>query len=92
MSRDAIRAELADSCHLVSAPRPLEGWSRNAFPPAGRFAGRFEASHGGATVEHCDVYWIGHTNAPKIYYGIWLNYFYFDQEMKLIGFDWRVID
>jgi len=51
----------------------------------------FERSHPGA-VEMCDVYWVGHTNAPRMYRGPWLNYFYFDRKEKLIGFDRWVIE
>jgi hypothetical protein len=51
----------------------------------------FERSHPSA-VEACDVYWVGHTNPPSMYYGKRLNYFYFDGDEKLIGFDRWVID
>jgi hypothetical protein len=77
---------------LVSATRPNTGWSRAISPPAGGFAAEFEGSHRGATVSYCDVYWIGHTNPPTMYYGIQLNYFYFDSEQMLIGFEEWVID
>jgi hypothetical protein len=40
----------------------------------------------------CDVYWIGHTTTPKMYYGKKLHYFYFDRDEKLIGYDWRIFD
>ena len=91
MTRKDVRAELADSWLLVSADRPATGWSSQVSPPAGRFASMFERSHPGA-VEACDVYWVGHTNAPGMYYGKFLNYFYFDREQKLIGFDRWAID
>ena len=49
--------------------------------------------HPGTIVKACEVYLVGHTNAPKgSYYGKWLNYFYFDRDEKLIGFDRLVID
>jgi hypothetical protein len=92
MTRNEVRADLADSHLLASASRPASGWSRQVSPPAGGQAAMFEGSHAGATVEACDVYWIGHTNAPSMYYGKRLNYFYFDRDDKLIGFDWWVID
>jgi hypothetical protein len=91
MSRNEVRAKLADSWLLVSASRPLAGWSGQVSPPAGGFAEMFERSHPGA-VEACDVYWVGHTNAPSMYSGKWLNYFYFDRNDKLIGFDRWVIN
>ena len=92
MTREQLRAQLMHSWLLVAAARPDGGWSRQFSQPAGRFAGRFESSHPGIGVEACDVYWIGHTNAPSMYYGIPLNYYYFDSEQKLIGFDKWVID
>ncbi len=91
MTREQVRAELTDSWLLVSASRPTTGWSSQVSPPAGARAAMFERSHSGA-VEACDVYWLGHTNAPRMYYGKWLNYFYFDRDQKLIGFDRWVID
>ena len=92
MSRREVRADLSDSWLLVSASRPVTGWSSHVLPPAGGRAVKFERSHEGSLVEKCDVYWVGHTNAPKMNYGIWLNYFYFDGDDKLIGFDRWVID
>ena len=92
MSRNEVRAELADSWLLVSASRPISGWSRQVSPPAGGRAVHFESSHPGTVAEACGVYWVGHTNAPRMYYGIWFNYFYFDQDEKLIGFDQWVLD
>ena len=91
MSRKEVRAELADSWLLVSASRPPAGWSVQVSPPAGGRAAMFEGSHPGA-VEACDVYWVGHTNAPRIYSGKWLNYFYFDRSDKLIGFERWVME
>ena len=91
-SRKEVRADLSDSWLLVSASRPVSGWSRKVSPPAGGRAVRFESSHPGSPAEACDVYWIGHTNAPRMYYGIWLNCFYFDHDEKLIGFDRWVLD
>jgi hypothetical protein len=91
MTRKEVRADLADSWLLVSASRPPTGWSSQVSPPAGGRAAMFERSHPGA-VETCDVYWVGHTNAPSMYFGRWLNYFYFDRDEKLIGFDRWVID
>jgi hypothetical protein len=91
MTREQVRAELTDSWLLVSASRPSVGWSSQVSPPAGRFAASFEGWHPDA-VEACDVYWLGHTNAPSMYYGKWLNYFYFDRKQKLIGFEKWVID
>jgi hypothetical protein len=91
MTRKEVRAELTDSWLLVFASRPATGWSSHVSPPAGGRAVMFERSHPGA-VEACDVYWVGHTNPPSIYFGIWLNYFYFDRDEKLIGFDRWVID
>src|SRR5450755_2162471 len=79
MTRKEVRADLADSWLLVSASRPLTGWSSQVSPPAGGRAAMFERSHPGA-VEACDVYWVGHTNAPSMYFGRWLNYFYFDRD------------
>src|SRR6266446_1991247 len=92
MTREQVRADLRDSWLLVSASRPAAGWSREVSPPAGRFAARFESSHPDAAVEACDVYWVGHTNAPSMYYGKWLTYFYFDRNQKLTGFDRWVVD
>ena len=91
MNRKEVRADLSDSYLLVSASRPATGWSREVSPPAGGRAAMFERYHPGA-VEACDVYWVGHTNAPRMYFGKWLNYFYFDRDQKLIGFDRWVID
>jgi hypothetical protein len=92
MTRKDLRKELASSCLFMSASRPPTGWSRQVSPPAGERAMVFESSKPGTIVEACDVYWIGHTNAPKMYYGKRLDYFYFDRDEKLIGFDWRIID
>lgn len=92
MTRMEVRTDLADSYLLASASRPAGGWSRVVSPPAGGRAVMFEFSHPGIIVEACDVYWIGHTNRPSMYYGQWLKYFYFDRDQKLIGFDTRVID
>jgi len=91
MSRKEVRAELSDSWLLVAASRPATGWSSQTSPPAGARAVMFERSHPDA-VEACDVYWVGHTNAPNMYFGKWLNYFYFGANEKLIGFDRWVID
>ena len=91
MTRKEVRVDLSDSWLLVSASRPATGWSSQISPPAGRYAAIFEHSHPDA-VGACDVYWVGHTNAPSIYFGKWLNYFYFDRDDKLIGFDRWVID
>src|SRR5438132_1369271 len=71
MTHEQLRADLTDSWLLISASRPPAGWSRQVSPPAGERAARFEQSHAGA-VHSCDVYWIGHTNAPRMYYGKWL--------------------
>jgi hypothetical protein len=92
MSRKEVRKELADSWLLVSASRPVSGWSKRDSPPAGGRVVRFESSHPGTVVEECEVYWVGHTNAPRMYYGIWLSYYYFDRDEKLIAFDRSVID
>jgi hypothetical protein len=92
MSRKELRADFADSWLLVSASRPVTGWSNEVSPPAGEFAAKYESSNVGIVVASCDVYWVGHTSAPKMYYGKWLNYFYFDRNDKLIGFDRAVID
>jgi hypothetical protein len=70
---------------------PATGWSSQASPPAGGRAARFERSHS-AAVQTCDVYWVGDTNPPTMYFGMWLNYFYFDTDEKLIGFDRWVLD
>jgi len=92
MTREQVRANLTNAWLLVSASRPATGWSRQVAPPAGRFAASFESSRPGVAVEACDVYWVGHTNAPTMYYGKWLNYYYFDRDQKLIGFARWVID
>jgi hypothetical protein len=46
----------------------------------------------GEVVQFCDVYWVGHTNAPQTYYGKSLSYFYFDRDQKLTRFEKWVID
>ncbi|SRR6266498_2998091 len=92
MSRAQVKDELANSYLLVSASRPKSGWSIRVSRPAGGRAARFESSHNGRVVQTCEVYWVGHTNAPRIYCGIWLDYFYFDRDEKLIGYDRFVID
>lgn len=92
MTREQVRVELTNSWHLMSASRPTTGWSKEVSPPADGRAVRFEHSHPDAKVESCDVYWIDHTDPPAMYYGIWLDYFYFDHKQKLIGFDRWVID
>lgn len=97
MTRKELRAELTDSCLFVSASRPPTGWSSQVSPPAGGQAAEFESSKPGTIVEMCDIYWIGHTNTPKIntpkmYYGKKLHYFYFNRDEKLIGYDWMIID
>jgi len=92
MSRDDVRAALADSWLLASVSRPEAGWTREVSPPAGGRAARFEMTNPGMIVEMCDVYWIGHTHAPRTYYGKRLDYFYFDCDEKLIGFEWCILD
>lgn len=92
MSRDEVRRELAGSWRLVSAARPASGWSKEFAAPAGSRAGSFERVHPGVTVEVCDVYRVGHTNAPWTYHGVWLTYFYYDRSKKLIGTDRWVIE
>jgi len=91
MTREQVRAELSDSWLFVSASRPDTGWSNEVSPPAGGRVLVFERSHP-RRVEACDVYWVGHTNAPSMYFGKRLDYFYFDRDEKLIGFDWRILD
>src|SRR3974377_133867 len=71
MRREEVRAKLAGSRVQVSAARPVDGWSNRVSFPAGGRAQTFETSHPGTTVESCDVYWIGHTGKPVIYYGMW---------------------
>jgi hypothetical protein len=91
MTRKEVRAELAGSWLLVSASRPPTGWSSQDSPPAGGRAAMVERSLPGA-VSACDVFWVGHTNAPKMYFGKRLDYFYFDRDEKLIRFDWWILD
>jgi len=91
MTRGQVREDLTDSWLLVSASRPAGGWSSQISPPAGGQAATFERFHSDA-VEACDVYWVGHTHAPAMYYGIRLNYFYYDRNQRLIGFERWVID
>jgi hypothetical protein len=90
--RDDLRARLQDSCLVLAASRPVNGWSWEVSRLAGRFALEFENSHAGALVQSCDVYWLGHTNAPLRYLGIRLKYFYFDRNDRLIGSDSWVLD
>ena len=92
MTRKELRADLVDSYLVASASRPATGRSGQVSPPAGGRAAMFERSHPGATVEAYDVFWVGHTNRPSMYFGKWLDYFYFDRDEKLIGFDRWVID
>jgi hypothetical protein len=92
MTRGQVHADLTDSWLVVSASRPDTGWSREVSPPAGSFAGWYESSHPNSNVESCDVFWIGHTNAPAVYFGIRLRYFYFDREQKLIAHEGWVIN
>jgi cytochrome c len=92
MTREQVRGALTNSCLVTSASRPATGWSGKISPPAGRSAVRFEFAHPGSTVEACDVYWVGHTKAPNTFYGIWLNYFYFDRDDNLVGFERLVRD
>ena len=92
MSRVQVRAELADSYLFASATRPATGWTRQVSPPAGREVLRFESSHPDQLVQSCDVYRVGHRKAPSMYYGIRLDYFYFDRDDKLIGFNWIILD
>ncbi len=92
MGRKEVREGLADSWLLISASRPVTGWSGDVSPPAGGQAAAFESSNAGIIVETCDVYRVGHTNALKMYYGIWLDYFYFDRNDRLVGSGRWVID
>ena len=92
MTRKELRAEFADSWLVAHASRPVGGWSELIYPLYGNSADRFERRHQNTIVDSCDVYWVGHTNAPRIQEGIWLDYFLFDRNEKLVGFDKRVID
>jgi len=92
MSREELRLDVSNSWLVASASRPTNGWSRRIATPAGGRAVQFESSHSGVVVQHCDVYWVGHTNRPSMYYGIWLHYFYFDNGNKLVGFNSWVLD
>jgi hypothetical protein len=91
MTREQVRKDLKDSRLLIATPRPTAGWSSRISPPAGSRAARFERSHA-CVVGACDVYWVGHADAPRTYDGISLTYFYFDRDDELIGFDTWVID
>jgi hypothetical protein len=92
MSRENLRVAVSNSWLVASASRPTNGWSSRIAPPAGGRALRFESSHPGVVVQNCDVYWVGHTNRPSMYYGQWLHYFYFDNRNKLVGFNSVVLD
>jgi hypothetical protein len=92
MRREELRAMLADSWLLVCAPRPKGGWSSDDCRPAGGPARAFESSHEGNSVQTCEVYLLGSTHAPSSYYGHWLNFFYFDSDERLIGFERRIFD
>jgi hypothetical protein len=92
MSSEELRVAVSNSCLVASALRPTNGWSRRVALPAGARAMKFEFSHSGVVVQHCDVYWVGHTNRPSMYYGIWLHYFYFDNGNKLVGFNSVILD
>ena len=85
VTRQQVRKNFADSWLVQSVRRPNGGWLRDAAPPGTKFAARFEDGNGEKTVEACDVYWVGHTNATSTYYGKQLEYFYFDHEERLIG-------
>jgi hypothetical protein len=92
MSREELRVAVSNSCLVASASRPTNGWSRRIAPPAGSRAMQFEFSHPSVVVQYCDVYWVGHTNRPSMYYGLRLHYFYFDSGNKLLGFKSWVLD
>ena len=99
MSREELHAQLASSRLLLSASRPIQGWSGDIDFPTGSSAGDFERLHAGIVVQICDVYWVGHTNNPKIYnipktfyFGRRLDYFYFDEQDRLVGFERWTID
>jgi hypothetical protein len=92
MSREALRSAVSNSWLVASASRPTNGWSRQITPPAGGQAMRFEFSQPGVVVQHCDVYWLGHTNRPGMIYGRRLDYFYFDKGNKLVGLGWVILD
>jgi hypothetical protein len=92
ISREEVRAYLADSWLLVSASRPITGWRALYRAPAGGRAKDFEHFHPGITVHMCDVYWVGHSNAPPLDAGIWLDYFYFDRHERLIESERIIIE
>jgi hypothetical protein len=97
MSPEQVRTNLSGLWLLMSASRPIPGWSTNYHidAPAGWLARKYEFLHGVA-VQRCDVYWEHSTWSRSYhgpwYYGIWLHGFYFDIQDRLTGFDRSVRD
>src|SRR5262249_5666606 len=95
LSQQAVAAAVCDSCLVMCASRPSTGGSKEISRPAGSMAMRFERSHAGTAVAKCDVYWLGHYDAPGEatgYAGVDLTYFYFDGNDKMMGYETLIFD
>lgn len=94
MDRAAAQAALIGGRFLVSLKRPGTGWEPgDVYYQAPEAALAFEDSHVPATVETCDVLWIGKRGSRALgAEGVWFDYLYFDAADKLIGFYRRFVD
>jgi hypothetical protein len=95
MTRDEAHAVLVHARLLSSVSRPATGWSAtdDSNHRAGRAAFHFERGHPEATVQSCEVYWVGRdTSVPLAVPGVWFDYLYFDGKERLVGYDRRFLD
>lgn len=72
----------------ASVARPLKGWDYNDISDdqIHRAAYLYEKNHG-AEVSSCDAYYI-----PRSIFGLYLDYLFFNENGKLIGYHRRLID
>ena len=95
MTREETHTLLVHASLRASVARPAAGWSAAADRDgqAGRAAFYYERTHPGATVQSCEVYWVGrHTSVPLVAGGVWFDHLYFDRQDRLIGYHRRFID
>jgi len=95
MTRDETHVALGPTGLLSSLSRPASGWSAtdDSNHQASPAAFHFEREHPGATVQSCEVYWVGrHTSVPLAAGGVWWDYLFFDAQDKLVGYHRRFLD
>jgi hypothetical protein len=95
MTREEAHALLTGASLRSSVSRPTAGWSAtdDSHDRAGRAVFHYERAHPEATIQSCEVYWVGrHTSVPLVAGGVWFDYLYFDGHDRLVGYHRRFLD